>query len=104
MMKKKISGVLSVIMVFAFLITGNADSVRFWYVADEVHFTEGDTIEEDQKLKLEYLVVEKAKIETPDTQRIVASFGEDNSGIVAAELCYENTEIGEERNEGDRSA
>ena len=99
-MKKKLSGVLSVIMIFAFLITGNANHVQFFYEEDEVYSAEGEIIEEEQELKLDYLVVEKAKIETPDTQRIIASFGEDNSGIVAAELCYENTETGKEQSIG----
>jgi len=98
-MKKKVSQILAVLLFFTMLLTGMDFRTETISIKNGQNFTEdtGNKQKVQQTGKLEYIAVEKPYITTPDTQKIVAGFGEENINITSAELGYINTTTGAER-------
>ena len=88
-MRKRVCQVVTIVLFLAVLLTGigygtKAEKKQGFFAATK-------ETEQSSSEKLEYMAVEKPYLQTPDVQKIVASFGADNTVISKAEIAYENT-------------
>ena len=88
-MRKRVCQVVTIVLFLAVLLTGigygtKAEKKQGFFAATK-------ETEQSSSEKLEYMAVEKSYLQTPDVQKIVASFGADNTVISKAEIAYENT-------------
>lgn len=88
-MKKRVCQVVTIVLFLAVLLTGIGYGTKAEKKLE--FFAATKETEETSLEKLEYMAVEKPYLQTPDVQKIVASFGADNTVISKAEIAYENT-------------
>lgn len=66
------------------------------FAADSQNIKEKSTLQEQNEYLLNYMVVEQSCVQTPGTQNVVASIGDENVQIDTAVLHYTNRKTGEE--------
>ena len=74
-------------------VTESTESTESTEEIEETETEETET-EEAEDILLNYVMVESSYIETPDTQNIVVSVGEEDSGLEDVTLHYTNTTTG----------
>ncbi len=88
-MRKRVCQVVTIVLFFVILLTGIGYETKV--EKKQGFFAATKETEQTSLEKLEYMAVEKQYLQTPDVQKIVASFGADNTVISKAEIAYENT-------------